>query len=94
MQRLGIALLWIASTPFLLVGLLACGLDWLSLAKWLWSAPMTTWALLLFIATLVAGVFGFSSIARGPALIAKLSFLVFFALTLLALGVVAFESVR
>jgi uncharacterized membrane protein YtjA (UPF0391 family) len=58
--------------------------------------PMLKWALIFFIISLVAGVFGFTGIASGAASVAKILFYIAVALFLLflVLGVVAWNAVK
>jgi uncharacterized membrane protein YtjA (UPF0391 family) len=46
---------------------------------------MLTWALIFFIVAIVAGLFGFTNVAAGAALVARFCFGVFLFLFLLAL---------
>ena len=57
---------------------------------------MLKWALIFFIISLVAGVFGFTGIATGAAAAAKLLFYIAIALFLLflVLGLIALKAVR
>ena len=56
---------------------------------------MLKWALILFIASLVAGALGFTGLAGGLAFVAKVLFGIFLlvALVLLVLGVTIFKAV-
>ena len=57
---------------------------------------MLKWALIFFIISLIAGVFGFTGIASGAAAMAKILFYIAVALFLLflVLGVIAFKAVK
>jgi uncharacterized membrane protein YtjA (UPF0391 family) len=57
---------------------------------------MLKWALIFFIISLVAGVFGFTGIASGAAAVAKILFYIAVALFLLflVLGVIALKAVK
>lgn len=57
---------------------------------------MLKWALIFFIISLVAGVFGFTGIATGAAAVAKLLFYIAIALFLLflVLGLIALKAVK
>ena len=57
---------------------------------------MLKWALIFFIISLVAGVFGFTGIATGAAAIAKILFYIAIALFLLflVLGLIALKAVK
>jgi uncharacterized membrane protein YtjA (UPF0391 family) len=57
---------------------------------------MLKWALIFFIISLVAGVFGFTGIASGAASVAKILFYIAVALFLLflVLGVIAWNAVK
>ena len=57
---------------------------------------MLKWALIFFITSLVAGVFGFTGIATGAAAIAKILFYIAIALFLLflVLGLIALKAVK
>ena len=56
---------------------------------------MLKWALIFFVASLVAGALGFTGLAGGLALIAKILFGLFLlvALVLLVLGITIFKAV-
>lgn len=57
---------------------------------------MLKWALIFFIISLIAGLFGFTGIASGAAAMAKILFYIAVALFLLflVLGVIAFKAVK
>jgi uncharacterized membrane protein YtjA (UPF0391 family) len=57
---------------------------------------MLKWALIFFIISLLAGVFGFTGIATGAAAIAKILFYIAIALFLLflVLGLIALKAVK
>jgi uncharacterized membrane protein YtjA (UPF0391 family) len=57
---------------------------------------MLKWALIFFIISLLAGVFGFTGIASGAAAIAKILFYIAVALFLLflVLGLIALKAVK
>jgi uncharacterized membrane protein YtjA (UPF0391 family) len=57
---------------------------------------MLKWALIFFIISLVAGVFGFTGIATGAAAVAKILFYIAIALFLLflVLGLIALKAVK
>ena len=56
---------------------------------------MFKWALIFFLISLIAGVFGFTGIASGAAAVAKILFYIAVAMFLLflVLGVIAFNAV-
>ncbi|HSJ81956.1 MAG TPA: DUF1328 family protein [Thiobacillus sp.] len=57
---------------------------------------MLKWALIFFIISLVAGVFGFTGVATGAAAVAKILFYIAVALFLLflVLGLIALKAVK
>ncbi|MDO9221704.1 MAG: DUF1328 domain-containing protein [Thiobacillus sp.] len=57
---------------------------------------MFKWALIFFIISLIAGVFGFTGIASGAAAVAKILFYIAVAMFLifLVLGVIALNAVK
>ena len=57
---------------------------------------MLKWALIFFIISLLAGVFGFTGIATGAAAVAKILFYIAIALFLLflVLGLIALKAVK